>query len=73
MIQPDGFVVKGQENKVCKLLKYLYDLKQAPNQWHGKFDVTLISADFSVNEVDQCVYYHHGGVRELYCAYISMT
>ena len=34
MDQPDGFVVKGQENKVCKLLKSLYGLKQAPKQWH---------------------------------------
>jgi hypothetical protein len=37
---------------VCKLQKSLYDLKQAPKRWHDKFDVTLISADFSVNMVD---------------------
>jgi hypothetical protein len=30
MTQVDGFVVKGQEDKVCKLLKSLYGLKQAP-------------------------------------------
>ena len=30
MDQPDGFVVKDQESKVCKLLKSLYGLKQAP-------------------------------------------
>ena len=30
MDQSDGFVVKGQENKVCKLFKSLYGLKQAP-------------------------------------------
>jgi hypothetical protein len=30
MDQPDGFVAKGQEGKVCKLLKSLYGLKQAP-------------------------------------------
>jgi hypothetical protein len=30
MDQPDGFVVKGQEGKVYKLLKSLYGLKQAP-------------------------------------------
>jgi hypothetical protein len=30
MSQPEGFVVKGQEHKVCKLIKSLYGLKQAP-------------------------------------------
>jgi hypothetical protein len=30
MTRVDGFVVKGQEDKVCKLLKSLYGLKQAP-------------------------------------------
>jgi hypothetical protein len=30
MTQPDGFVVKGQEEKVCKLMTSLYGLKQAP-------------------------------------------
>jgi len=43
MDQPDGFVVKGQESKVCRLLKSLYGLKQAPKQWHEKFDRTLAS------------------------------
>jgi hypothetical protein len=42
MSQPYGFVVKGQEDKVCKLVKSLYGLKQAPKQWHEKFDITLI-------------------------------
>ncbi|XP_068338880.1 uncharacterized protein [Pyrus communis] len=32
MEQPEGFVVKGQEHKVCKLVKSLYGLKQAPKQ-----------------------------------------
>jgi hypothetical protein len=32
MPQPDGFIVKGQVNKVCKLLKSLYGLQQAPKQ-----------------------------------------
>jgi hypothetical protein len=46
---------------VCNLVKSLYGLKQTPKQWHEKFDITLISAAFSVNEADQCVYYRHGG------------
>ena len=30
MEQPEGFVVKGQEMKFCRLIKSLYGLKQAP-------------------------------------------
>ena len=30
MIQPEGFIVQGQENLVCKLRKSLYGPKQAP-------------------------------------------
>ena len=61
MEQPEGFVVKGQENKVCKLLKSLYGLKQAPKHWHEKFDNTLTSAGFAINEADRFVYYRYGG------------
>ena len=32
MQQPDGFVIDGQEGKVCKLLKSSYGLKQTPKQ-----------------------------------------
>ena len=63
MDQPDGFVSKGQEGMVCKLLKSLYG-KQAPKQWHEKFDRTLTSARFVVNEADKCVYYYYGGAEE---------
>ena len=56
MKQPEGFVVQGQENKVCKLVKSLYGLKQAPKQWHEKFDHTMLSLGFKINECDKCVY-----------------
>jgi len=38
MEQTKGFVMSGQEKKVCRLQKYLYGLKQAPKQGHQKFD-----------------------------------
>jgi hypothetical protein len=72
MIQLGGFVVKGQDDKVCKLLKSLYDLKQAPNQWHEKFNVTLISVGFSVNKADRCLYYRYGrGQGVILCLYVD--
>nr|CAE02261.2 OSJNBb0058J09.8 [Oryza sativa Japonica Group] len=72
MDQPDGFVVEGQEGKVCKLLKSLYGLKQAPKQWHEKFDKTLTSTGFAVNEADKCVYYRHGGGEGvILCLYVD--
>jgi hypothetical protein len=72
MTQPDRFVVKDQEDNVCKLMKSLYGLKQAPKQWYEKFDVTLISAGFSVNEANRCVYYRHGGgQRVILCLYVD--
>ena len=54
--QPDGFVVPGKEKKVCRLVKSLYGLKQSPKQWHAKFDQTMLSNGFKINECDKCVY-----------------
>jgi hypothetical protein len=44
----------------------------APKEWHEKFDVTLISVGFSVNEADRCVYYCHGGGQGvILCLYVN--
>ncbi|RVW41670.1 Retrovirus-related Pol polyprotein from transposon TNT 1-94 [Vitis vinifera] len=56
MEQPEGFVLLGNENKVCKLVKSLYGLKQAPKQWHEKFDHAILSNGFRHNNVDKCLY-----------------
>ena len=56
MNQPEGFSVPGQEHKVCKLVKSFYGLKQAPKQWHEKFDSIILSYGFYINESDNCLY-----------------
>ena len=56
MKQPEGFVMPGNEHKVCKLVKSLYGLKQAPKQWHQKFDDVVLSNGFTLNQSDKCVY-----------------
>ncbi|RVW89466.1 Retrovirus-related Pol polyprotein from transposon TNT 1-94 [Vitis vinifera] len=56
MIQPEGFIVQGQENLVCKLRKSLYGLKQAPRQWYKKFDNFMHRIGFKRCEADHCCY-----------------
>jgi len=71
MKQPEGFVVPGQENKICKLIRSLYGLRQAPKQWDQKFDEVALSYGFGINESDKCVYskFEHGkGV--IICLYV---
>ena len=57
---------------MCRLLKSLYGLNQAPKQWHEKFDKTLTSTRFVVNETNTCVYYRYGGGKGLIlCLYVD--
>ncbi|GJU97878.1 zinc finger, CCHC-type containing protein [Tanacetum coccineum] len=56
MNQPPGFIMPGNENKVCKLIKSLYGLKQAPKQWHQKFDEVVLFGGYLLNQADKCVY-----------------
>jgi hypothetical protein len=56
MDQPEGFVVPGKENLVCRLNKSLYGLKQSPRQWYRRFDSFMISHGFKRSDYDSCVY-----------------
>ena len=54
--KPVGFVNEGQENKVCKLLKSIYGLKQSSRQWYIRFHNTIILNGFIMIDEDHCVY-----------------
>ncbi|GJZ94362.1 zinc finger, CCHC-type containing protein [Tanacetum coccineum] len=56
MNQPQGFIMYGNENNVCKLIKSLYGLKRAPKQWHQKFDEVVLSNGYLLNQADKSVY-----------------
>ncbi|CAM8907407.1 unnamed protein product [Rhodiola kirilowii] len=73
MKQPEGFVITGQEQKVCKLVKSLYGLKQAPMQWHQKFDKVVLSDGFILNQSDKCVYskFDDSGNGVIICLYVD--
>ena len=65
--------MKGQIFKVYKLVKSLYGLKQAPKQLHQKFDETILSYGFELNQLDKCVYskFDSKGNDLIICLYID--
>ena len=56
MCQPEGFVVEGKEDYVCKLKKGLYGLKQASRCWFYTMDVLLRKIGFTQCDGDSCIY-----------------
>jgi hypothetical protein len=56
MKQPEGFVVKGKKELVCKLKKSLYSLNKSPSMWYQKFDTYILGLGFVKRRYNQCVY-----------------
>ena len=57
MDQPEGFVVKGKEFKVCHLQKAIYGLKQAILQWNKQLHKSLLEMDFTCSLSDPGTYF----------------
>ena len=56
MVQPEGFLTKGQEQKVCKLKRSIYGLKKASRSWNIRFDEAVKTYGFDQNVNEPCVY-----------------
>ncbi|KAL8118599.1 hypothetical protein AgCh_016205 [Apium graveolens] len=56
MTQPEGFLSKGNEHLVCKLLGTIYGLRQASRRWNIRFDETIKEFGFIKNIDEPCVY-----------------
>jgi hypothetical protein len=53
--QPPGFIV-GKGDKVLKLRKALYGLRQAPRAWNAKLDKELMALGFVRSKLEHAVY-----------------
>ncbi|KAL0463361.1 UNVERIFIED_CONTAM: hypothetical protein Slati_0223700 [Sesamum latifolium] len=56
MDQPEGFTAVGEEQKVWRLQKSIYGLKQASRSWNTCFDEVIRGYDFIKNDYDPCIY-----------------
>ncbi|GJY81313.1 retrotransposon protein, putative, ty1-copia subclass [Tanacetum coccineum] len=61
MVQPEGFVNPKFPNRVCKLKRSIYGLKQASRQWNKRFDDEIKKFGFSQNRDEPCVYMKASG------------
>ena len=73
MEQLEVCVVPGQEHKVCKLVKSLYELKQVPKQWHEKIDKVMLSNAYVINGADKCIYSKFNNSEGVIFVYMLMT
>ncbi|KAL0434627.1 UNVERIFIED_CONTAM: Retrovirus-related Pol polyprotein from transposon TNT 1-94 [Sesamum radiatum] len=56
MDQPEGFTAVGEEQKVCRLQRSIYSLKQSFRSWNTHFDEVIRGYDFIKNDHDLCMY-----------------
>ncbi|GJV85125.1 retrotransposon protein, putative, ty1-copia subclass [Tanacetum coccineum] len=61
MEQPKGFVSQKYPNRVCKLKRSIYGLKQASTQWNKRFDDEIKKFGFNQNRDEPCVYVKASG------------
>lgn len=63
--QPPGFVLRGHERKVLRLMKALYGLRQAPCAWYAKLDSSLLGLGFKRSSSEHAVYLRGEGAHRL--------
>jgi transposase InsO family protein len=63
--QPQGFIIKGEEDKVYKLRKALYGLKQAPRAWYSQIDGYFQRHGFLKSKSEPTLYVKHQGNTDI--------
>jgi len=61
MMQPEGFVDPKNPNKVCKLKRSIYGLKQASRSWNHRFNHVIKENGFTRSVEEPCLYMKFSG------------
>ncbi|CAL8169320.1 unnamed protein product [Prunus armeniaca] len=71
--QPQGYIEKGNEDKVCRLRKALYGLKQAPRAWNSKIDQYFCQSGFVRSPSEPSLYLKKEGTHDflIVCLYVD--
>ena len=56
---------KAWKNKVCKLKKSLYRLKQSPRAWFGRFTKSMIRMNYHQSQGDHTLFIKHNSSGKL--------
>jgi len=64
MKPPTGYLKKGQEGKVCKLLKCLYGLVQAGCGWQKELRGTIEEIGYTKSSVDHSIFFRRQGSEQ---------
>lgn len=67
---PPGFTTSANANKVCRLRKSLYGLKQSPRAWFDKFTRVLKQNDFKQSLADHTLFSKHNSTGK--CTILSV-
>ncbi|KAA3464053.1 gag/pol protein [Gossypium australe] len=65
-MQTTRYIAKGIEYKVCKLLRSIYELKQASHSWNQRFDQAIKTFGFEQNVDEHCAYKHLGDAKVVF-------
>ena len=72
MKQPPDFVAQRESEKVCKLKKSVYELKQSQRAWFGQFAYVVRAFDIFRSQKDRFVFWReHQAKSLLFVVYVD--
>lgn len=71
MQQPPGFAVPGHEQKVCKLHKSIYGLRQSARCWNKALHAVLLELKFKPSTADPCLYIRYEKPTVIILVYVD--